>query len=110
MWKEFLIQTYPLFGFIGSLFIIFAMFTSGIFYRGKKGERYSVLNHFISELGEVGVSRFAVLFNLGLIVGGLFLVPFIIGFGLALNNLWAKIGMAVGLWTALSVIAVGFFP
>ncbi len=108
--RIFLTQTYPLFGFLGSLLMIFAMFTTGIFYRGKKGERYSIFNHFISELGEVGVSKLAPLFNFGLILGGLLLLPFMVGFGLTLNNLWAKLGMAVGLWAALSVIGVGLFP
>lgn len=108
--RDFLTQTYPLFGFIGSLLMIFAMFTTGIFYRGKMGERYSVLNHYISELGEVGVSRLAWLFNAGLILGGLFLLPFMVGFSLELNNLWAKLGMILGVWAAFSVMAVGVFP
>lgn len=108
--RTFLLQTYPLFGFIGSQLMIFAMFTTGIFYRGKKGERYSVLNHYISELGEVGVSKLAWLFNFGLILGGMLLLPFMIGFGLELNNLWAKLGMIVGVWAALSVMAVGALP
>jgi hypothetical membrane protein len=108
--SSFLTQTYPLFGFTGSLLMIFAMFTTGIFYRGKMGERYSVLNHYISELGEVGVSRLAWLFNAGLILGGLLLLPFMVGFSLELNNLWAKLGMIVGVWAAFSVMAVGVFP
>lgn len=108
--RSFLTQTYPLFGFIGSLLMIFAMFTTGIFYRGKQGERYSVLNHYISELGELGVSKLAWLFNAGLILGGLFLLPFMVGFGLELNSLWAKLGMWVGVWAALSVMAVGVLP
>lgn len=110
MFYPFLTQTYPLFGLVGSLLMIFSLFTSGVFYKGKKGERYSVFNHYISELGEVGVSKLAALFNLGLILGGLLLLPFIVGFGLALGNLWAKLGMGVGIWATLSVMAVGLFP
>jgi hypothetical protein len=108
--RAFLIQTYAFFGLIGSLLIMFSMLVSALFYRGKKGENYSVFNHYISELGEVGVSRLSLLFNLGLIIGGLTLIPFLVGMGLALGNLWGKIAMIVGIWTALSCTAVGIFP
>jgi hypothetical membrane protein len=86
------------------------MLVTGLVYRGKQGERYSVFNHFISELGEPGVSRLAPLFNFGLIAGGLVLIPFIVGMGLALGSLWGKIALIVGVWTALSCAAVGVFP
>jgi Protein of unknown function (DUF998) len=108
--RAFLIYDYAYFGLAGSLLIIICMLTTGLVYRGKQGEHYSVFNHFISELGEVGVSRLAPVFNLGLIVGGLVLVPFIVGMGLALGSLWGKIALIVGIWTALSCAAVGVFP
>jgi hypothetical membrane protein len=107
---SFISSYYPWFGIIGSLFIILCMCVTGLFYRGKKGERYSVLNHFISELGEVGVSRLAWLFNFALIVGSLAFIPFIVGMGLALGSLLAKIAMAVGVWATLSCALVGVFP
>jgi len=68
--RAFLIHYYAFFGLCGSLFIMFTMLVTGLVYRGKQGETYSVFNHYISELGEVGVSQWALLFNLGLIVGG----------------------------------------
>ena len=40
-------------------------------YTGSKGQPYSPLNHWVSELGEVGVSELASVFNVGLIIGGL---------------------------------------
>jgi len=108
--RAFLIHDYALFGLAGSLLIMFSMLLTGLVYRGKQGEKYSVFNHYISELGEVGVSRLAWTFNLGLIVGGLVLVPFLVGMGLALGSLWGKIALVIGIWTALSCVAVGVFP
>lgn len=112
-WKtiiEFIRQSYPYFGIGGSLLIIVSMLVTGLVYRGKAGEKYSVLNHYISELGEVGVSKAAPLFNLGLIIGSLAFIPFITGLTLDLGNLWAKIGLVVGIWSTLSCALVGVFP
>lgn len=101
---------YPYFGLAGSLIITTAMVVTGIIYRGRKGERYSPLNHFISELGEVGVSSAATLFNSGLIVGGATLLPFAIGLGLALPTPWGILAMLAGCWAAISSLLVGIFP
>jgi hypothetical membrane protein len=106
----FIQQAYPYFGIGGSLLIIASMLAAGLVYRGKDGERYSVLNHYISELGEVGVSRAAPIFNLGLIIGSLAFIPFITGLTFTLDNLWAKIGLAIGIWSTLSCVLVGVFP
>jgi hypothetical protein len=108
--RAFLIHYYAWFGLAGSLLILIGMLVSGLAYRGKAGERYSPLNHYISELGEVGVSRLAWTFNAGLIAGGVVLIPFLAGMGLALGSLWGKIALAVGCFTALSCIGVGLFP
>ena len=107
---EFIMNWYPWFGIGGSLLITACMVTAGSFYRGRKGEKYSLFNHFISELGEVGVSKAAAVFNTGLILGGLAFVPFIIGLCLTIGNLWAKIGMGVGIIATLSCALVGVFP
>lgn len=108
--RAFLIHAYAYFGLSGSLWILLTMIVSGWVYHGKQGERYSILNHFISELGEVGVSHLALLFNLGLILGGLALIPFLVGMGMALANPWAMAALVVGVYTALSCVAVGIFP
>lgn len=108
--RAFLIHYYAWFGLAGSLLILLAMLAAALVYRGKGGERYSPLNHYISELGEVGVSRLAWAFNLALILGGLVFIPFLAGMGLALGSVWGKIALAIGILTALACMGVGFFP
>lgn len=98
------------FGLAGSAFMFLGVIGAALAYRGKLGQRYSPLNHFISELGELGVSRLAWLFNAGLFLGGLLYIPEAIGLGLLLPGLWAKLGMAAGCVTALAVALVGVFP
>lgn len=94
----------------GALSAVLGALVSGLAYRGRQGERYSPLTHFISELGEVGVSRLAMLFNLGLILCGLCLLPACISLGLLLPGIWSKLGMLAGVVTTLSIALVGVFP
>jgi hypothetical membrane protein len=94
----------------GSLAAVIGAVVSGLAYRGKKGERYSPLNHFISELGEVGVSRLAWVFNAGLILTGLCLVPASISLGFILKTILSKIAIVAGVISALSLSLVGIFP
>ena len=103
-------QIFPLFGILGTLIIVLGIATSALRYQGKQGEHFSLLNHFISELGEVGVSRSAGLFNLGMILGGLILVPYMIGLGFRFASLTGWLGSAAGVVATLAVAAVGIFP
>ncbi len=103
-------RLYRYFGLAGSLIILIAAGLAAVFYVGRQQERYSILNHFISELGERGVSRMAYLFNGGLIIGGLTFIPFMIGLSLSLGSLWGKLGLLAGLGTSGACIAIGFLP
>ena len=103
-------QVYPLFGWIGSLVILLGIQISRAFYSGKAGERYSIRNHFISELGEVGVSKAAIAFNVGMIVGGVMFLPLMVGLGISMTTIWSKLGMVAGLVAALACVFVGIFP
>ena len=94
----------------GTGFNVLAIFLSALAFRGKQGERYSLLRYFISELGEIGVSRRARLFNLGLIVSGVLLLPFIVSLGFVFHSLLGWLGVAAGIVAALGVAAVGLFP
>jgi hypothetical protein len=97
------------FGLGGFLLQILAVILPAPIYRGTCGERYSPLNHFISELGEAGVSRGARIFNLSLFAAGCFFIPFVIGLGLSIGNLWAKIGLLAGVAAAISCSLIGVF-
>ncbi|MFO7623216.1 MAG: DUF998 domain-containing protein [Anaerolineales bacterium] len=79
-------------------------------YQGRGGESYSLFNHFISELGEAGVSRLGWLFNAGLVAGGLLFLPFSLGLGLALPGWLSKLGGIAGVVAAISLAGVGIFP
>lgn len=96
--------------FAGAASAILGALIAGLAYRGRWGERYSILNHFISELGEVGVSQLAWAFNLGLILCGLCLLPASVCLGLMLPGVLSKLGMAAGIVAAISVALVGVFP
>ncbi len=97
-------------GLAGSLILLLAIGLPLPFYRGKQGQRYQITNHFISELGEVGISRFARVFNAGLILGGLLLLPFCIGLGESLPGVWGSLAAGAGALASLAAIAVGIFP
>jgi len=98
------------FGVCGAAVAVLGSAMAGLAYRGKEGERYSPLNHFISELGEVGVTRWALAFNLGLILSGIALVPAAFSLGLALPGILARLGLAAGVVCAIGLALVGVFP
>ncbi len=106
----FLIGHFELFGLLACLIVMAALVLPIPLYTGRAGERYSVLNHFVSELGEAGVSRAAGVFNGGMIAAGVLFIPFDIGMGLSVPNIWAKMGMIAGIVTAFSLILIGIFP
>jgi hypothetical protein len=102
-------QVYPYFGLTGSLVIITGCLVTAVFYRGKAGEKYSILNHFISELGELGISKAGLVFNLAMIIGGILFLPLMVGVGLSLGSLWGVLGMAAGMLAAISSTFVGIY-
>jgi len=108
--SAFLKSWYWSFGLLGCVVITVAIVITVMVYRGVSGQRYSLLNHYISELGEVGVSRRAGWFNGGMILTGMLFLPFTTGLGLTLNNTWAFLGILAGLWTGISCLLVGVYP
>ena len=107
---DFLKTWYWLFGLWGCIVITISIIGAIAVYRGREGETYSLLNHYISELGEVGVSRRAAWFNIGMILTGLFFLPFTTGLGLVLDNIWGTLGIIAGLWAGVSCLLVGIYP
>lgn len=97
-------------GFLGVFFGLLGVILPGIVYRGKDGEKYSFLNHYISELGERGISRWAWIFNLSIFLCGLALLIGTVSLGLGLPGIWAKLGILFGVVTGLGLMMVGIFP
>lgn len=79
-------------------------------YRGYAGEGYSPLNHFISELGEIGVSRLAWVYNLGLVVGGLGLGGFLVMVSRMMSGRIRLVFLAVSVVASLAGAMCGLFP
>jgi hypothetical membrane protein len=101
---------FPLWGFVGSAVGYLFILGAAIPYRGREGEPYSFARHFVSELGEIGVSDAAILFNTGLILAGFLFIPFMIGLGMYLDNIFGRIAGVVGVYSSVSIIFVGIFP
>lgn len=97
-------------GVLGVTWIALGMLVSAIFYRGRLGEPFNPLNHFVSELGEVGVAPLAAAFNAGLILGGLCMAFAVIGLALQVGGRWGLSLGGVGIWCGLSGMLVGIFP
>lgn len=108
--RQMILDIYPYLGWAGSLIILLCSLVAGAAYRGKNGERYFITRYFVSELGELGVSRLAGVFNGGLIAGSFLLFLMMPGVGLSLNSIWGYIGMVFGMVAALACLFVGVFP
>lgn len=102
--------TFQILAISGGLIPLLTSLFSALVYRGEDDETYSPLNHFISELGKMGVSRCAWLFNLGLILAGVCMVLESISLGIILGNLVGKIAIAFGVISGISLVMVGLFP
>ena len=102
--------TFQIFSIIGSSIAVAGSLVTALAYHGSKGERYSPFNHYISELGEVGVSKLSWVFNLSLILTGLCLLTACVSLGLILPGVLAKTGIAVGAVCSISLSLVGVFP
>jgi hypothetical membrane protein len=107
---DWLRRSFSYFGLAGSVQLSVCILLAAFSYTGLKGEPFSLFNHFISELGEVGVSRSAWLFNGGMIAAGFLFLFFCLGLGLTIGNTWARLGLLAGVVASISCAAVGVFP
>lgn len=103
-------RVFSLFGTVGSVIGFLSSILPAAVYEGSEGQVYSIFNHFISELGELGVSELAWVFNVGLILAGLAFIPFMIGLGLHLENIIAKVAMVVGVFSSITIVFMGIYP
>jgi hypothetical membrane protein len=95
---------------IGSTVIAVASIVAGVAYTGRAGEAYSPLDHWVSELGEVGVSSLAHVFNAGLVIGGVCFALFMLGLA---SSRTGRLRTAYGVIGAIAGVAgclVGVFP
>jgi len=97
-------------GVVGVVVALLAALVPALAYQGYQKERFDPRNHFISELGEVGISRAARVFNAGLILTGLVLIPFMVGAAVYTAHWLGYVAGVVGVVTTLAVAAVGVFP
>jgi hypothetical membrane protein len=97
-------------GILSAGTVAFGVLVAAPAYQGTAGEAYSPLNHWISELGQVGVSARASAFNLALVAAGMEFVMFMVGLAQTspsrLRWAFGPIGAVAGLGGAL----VGMFP
>jgi len=108
--KQWFLDVHPTLGLAGSAVILVCILVAMSVYRGKNGERFSIWRHFVSELGEVGVSKYAWVFNGGLIIGGFLFFLMMPGVGLSLNSLWGYFATISGMIAAIGCLFVGVFP
>ncbi len=94
----------------GILIILLCVLIAASSYVGRQNEAYSFLNHFISELGEIGVSPLALIFNGGLILGGLLTSCFMLGMAIHIGGRWGLGLGIVGLVTSITVTLIGIYP
>jgi hypothetical protein len=96
-------------GIAGTILIFTGCIISSISYKGRNGESYNPVNHYISELGEKGISKRANAFNAGLIIGGILDTFFIIQLGRFIGTFPALLFIIAGVIGALACTSVGIF-
>lgn len=100
----------PAVGIIGAVALGLGCLVAALAYRGSAGEAYSPLNHFISELGDEGISSLALAFDVGVMLGGLAFVVLMLGVARMRGGvLGAAIGLS-GVMAGLGGALVGVFP
>lgn len=97
-------------GLGGPIFMAVASLITALAYHGTAGEAYSPLNHWVSELGEVGVSELATVFNVGLMVGGACFVVLMAGLGWLRGGRLAVLYASIGMVSGIAGFFVGVFP
>jgi len=108
--KTRILRLLPYLGIFGSALISLAVLVGALVYSGEQGERYSLMNHFISELGRIGVSRAAWLFNAAMVASGILFIPFCAGISLRLKSVLGWLAFAAGFCASVACAGVGFFP
>ena len=98
-------------GLLAVLVLSLGFILPPLVYRGRDNERYALRNHYVSELGEVGISRLALVYNGSLVVAGLGIAACTAAFFVELLDGWAgAAGAAAGAVAGACLTLTGFFP
>ncbi len=97
-------------GVASSVAILAGCAVSGLSYTGADGEAYSPLNHWISELGQLGVARMAHAFNVLVGLSSAFFLVFVIGLWLTSGSRLRWGFGPAGVVAGIGGLFVGIFP
>lgn len=97
-------------GLLGPVILVTGCAVTALPFHGEKGETYSLLNHLISELGVVGVSKLAAVFNGSLTIAGLIIAVFMAGLGRHLQTRLARAAAVSGVVSGILCSIVGRIP
>ncbi len=97
-------------GIFGPVIMGLGMLFSALAYQGRDGQYYNLANHFVSELGELGVSPYAVVYNWSLILGGVFTTIFMVYLALQVDH-WLKYPLGLlSVYATINGSLVGIYP
>lgn len=108
--KNKIIKIAPYASIIGLLTFIVCCSIAAYYFVSRTGENYSILNHFISELGDTKESPYYILFCIGLSVFGSLNLFLIIGLGYCIDNIFGEWAIKIGLISSVASVVTGFLP
>ena len=97
-------------GLLGATSIILGSLITALFYEGRTNERYNFTNHYVSELGEIGISDIPYIFNGSLMLGAFLLTFFMLGIAWLMQSWPGLVFGGLALATGVSGFFVGIYP
>lgn len=97
-------------GLLGPAVLTTGCIVTALSCHGGKGEAYSPLNHFVSELGLVGVSELAGVFNGCQTIGGLIIAISMVGLGRHFQTGLAHVAAVLGMVSGMLCGLLGQIP
>ena len=95
---------------VGVAVMALGSIVAAIGYRGRFEQPYSPLSHWVSELGEVGVSDLSTVFNVSLMIGGVCFAIFIAAVAMARTGWLRYVYAVLGVIAGVAGCLVGVFP
>ena len=97
-------------GFIGSGINLLGFIAAAIPYHDRLGRSYSIMNFFVSELGDIVQSPLAFVFNTCLVIGGLMYGLFFLGLRRYFTTGTGRAAAIAGAASSFSAALAGFLP